>query len=133
MNTEPGGLKTKHFSKSKVAFVAMMMFAFVLYLAPTNIVQTKVAHAAQCSTANVTPRVLSTFSLSHRNALDVYGTTDSSGYFLYYDHYARSWRGIKWSPWSLLDNNGVRFGVSTAWAFGHPWWGVTSWRYIYPC
>lgn len=66
--------------------------------------------------------------------IDVYGTTRPDGFFLYYDSFAAGWRSITWSSLYLINNNtGVRFGVSTLWAYANPLWTVGPWRYVYPC
>ena len=124
-------------SKRIVLLGSLLVIALSISLLPwrfsdSAMVFVKTAHASnQCVLSSVYPRTLN--QISHRNALDVIGTTNASGYFLYYNPISHSWNSVRWSPWYLLGNSGVRFGVSTTWTWSHPWWKNTSWRYIYPC
>lgn len=91
--------------------------------------------ANYCSTSNLRAWNMGGGVPWDRNyVIDVYGITRGDGHFIYYDPAAGGWIGIKWDAQNLINNNhDIRFGVSTAWAYAHPWWDVTSWRYIYPC
>lgn len=62
--------------------------------------------------------------------IDVQGTTNASGYFLY--NGGSGYQTVKWSPWYGIPG-GTRFGVSTGWAWAHPGWTGYWWRYISSC
>ena len=92
-------------------------------------------NANYCSTSNLRAWDMGGGVPWDRNyVIDVYGITKGDGYFIYYDPVAGGWKNIKWDAQNLINNNhDIRFGVSTGWAYAHPWWDATAWRYVYPC
>lgn len=124
---------TRVFVRIVVASMLLAMVVLAVSFEGTTPTTNAAPAAGSCVTSNLRAWDMGGGTPWNRNfVIDVYGTRNSSGFFLYYDPLAGGWRSIRWSPWYLL-SNGVRFGVSTAWAYTHPWWQNTAWRYVYPC
>ena len=115
--------------------ISVLLLVVMLLTGAFSAVSVNVAHAAQCSSSNLRAWDMGGGSPWNRNfVIDVYGTTNNSGYFLYYDPIRRSWMSIRLSSHYLINNNtGVRFGVGTGWGIARPWWQSTAWRYVYNC
>jgi hypothetical protein len=93
-----------------------------------------VGAAGSCSTHNLSAydRNVPWYDVLHRHVIDVYGVTNTSGYFVYYAW--GGWHGIQLSSWYLINNNtGARFGVNTWWVWYNPGWQSYYWLYVYPC
>lgn len=90
---------------------------------------------AMCSTSDLRAYDMGGGVPWDRNfVIDVYNAPRDDGFFLYYQPFTRAWVSIRWSPHYRINNDqGVRFGVSTLWAYNHPWWSITAWRYVYSC
>lgn len=93
------------------------------------------ALAGSCTTSNVNAYDMGGGTPWNPNyVVDVNDVSNTSGHFLYWDPFSGSWKGVYFSPWySINGGQGVRWGVSTSWAWTHPYWASTSWRYVYPC
>ncbi len=115
--------------------LSVLLLIVMLVVGGLSAVSVNVAYAAQCSLSNLRAWDMGGGVPWNRNfVIDVYGTTNNSGYFLYYDPTRSSWMSIRLSSHYLINNNtGIRFGVSTSWAYTHPWWQSTAWRYVYNC
>lgn len=113
----------------RVMVVAMLLAVLTL----VSIVPYEAHASASCSTRNLNAYDMGTGSWFDPDyVIDVHGVSNSNGHFIYYGR--GGWRGVRFSPWYLIDNgNGVRFGVSTWWTLSNPDWRNYYWIYVYPC
>lgn len=112
-----------------LAIMLLLSVGVVVSPATVSIVQA----SDTCYTYDVRPVDLGGGSWNDRNYfLDVHGTTRDDGDI--YQQSGRYWFRLSFHPNSLTpDGDGVRFGVSTAWAYTHPGWRHYNYVYAYPC
>jgi hypothetical protein len=113
-----------------VVMLGVMVLAMIVI--PDSTVAAPVS-SGSCSTRNLAAKDLGGGTPWNRNyVIEVYGIPRDDGHFIYYDHARRGFVGVRWHPTHLVEN-GVSFGVSTAWARTRPWWKDTYWIYVYKC